>query len=206
MTWFLYSLKYTTQCSNKIVTTKVIKIWATSLQNKQNDFCTQRRLRSTWAYAQSNQSLHCLHEETLGPQLPIMGTAKTLIRLGGCPGWSESSVSAQSFCWFCHEAPQITMFDIWNAFRKSSTQSWMVNKYTEQSTRTEDSLKILCSSNYFQNVQTWLQRKKLQSNWTKIPNWLSSRNSLLPFVKLNLVQVWINLTTVLMLKLFNTVF
>ena len=33
-----------------------------------------------------------------------MRTAKTLIRLGGCPGWSESSLGAQSFCWFCHEA------------------------------------------------------------------------------------------------------
>ena len=33
-----------------------------------------------------------------------MRTAKTLIRLGGCPGWSESSLSAQSLRWFCHEA------------------------------------------------------------------------------------------------------
>ena len=33
-----------------------------------------------------------------------MWTVKTLIRLGGCPGWSESSLGAQSFCWFCHEA------------------------------------------------------------------------------------------------------
>ena len=32
-----------------------------------------------------------------------MRTAKTLIRLGGCPGWSESSLGAQSLCWFCHE-------------------------------------------------------------------------------------------------------
>ena len=30
-------------------------------------------------------------------------TAKTLIRLG----WSESSLGAQSFCWFCHEAAQM---------------------------------------------------------------------------------------------------
>ena len=30
-----------------------------------------------------------------------MQTAKTLIRLGGCPGWSESSLGAHSFCWFC---------------------------------------------------------------------------------------------------------
>ena len=32
-----------------------------------------------------------------------MQTAKTLIRLGGCPGWSESVLCAHSFCWFCHE-------------------------------------------------------------------------------------------------------
>ena len=27
--------------------------------------------------------------------------------VGGCPGWSESSQGAQSFCWFCHEAAQL---------------------------------------------------------------------------------------------------
>ena len=62
--------------------------------------CAQQRLRSAWASAQSDQSLRCLHEETLGPWLPIERTVKTLIRLGGCPGWSESSLG--SFCWFCH--------------------------------------------------------------------------------------------------------
>ena len=29
---------------------------------------------------------------------------KTLIRLGGCPGWSESSLGAKPFFWFCHVA------------------------------------------------------------------------------------------------------
>ena len=29
--------------------------------------CAQRRLRSAWASAQSDQSLHCPHEEALGP-------------------------------------------------------------------------------------------------------------------------------------------
>ena len=33
-------------------------------------------------------------------------TAITLTRLGGCPGWSESSLGAQSFCWFYHGAAQ----------------------------------------------------------------------------------------------------
>ena len=31
-------------------------------------------------------SLRCPHEQTLGPQLPIERTMKTLIRLAGCPG------------------------------------------------------------------------------------------------------------------------
>ena len=34
------------------------------------------------------RSLWCPQDETLRPQLPTESTAKTLIRLGGCPGWS----------------------------------------------------------------------------------------------------------------------
>ena len=37
----------------------------------------------------------------------FMRTAKTLIRLGGCPGWCESSLGAQSLCWFCHVAAHL---------------------------------------------------------------------------------------------------
>ena len=68
------------------------KLWATAWQNQQNPLCAQQGLRSAWASAQSEQSLRSPHEETLGPKLPIECTAKTLIRLGGCPGWSESSL------------------------------------------------------------------------------------------------------------------
>ena len=35
-----------------------------------------------------------------------MRTVKTLIRLGRWPGWSESSLGAHSFCWFCYVAAQ----------------------------------------------------------------------------------------------------
>ena len=38
-----------------------------------------------------------------------MRTAKTLIRLGGCPGWSECSLGAQPHCWFCHEAAHLVI-------------------------------------------------------------------------------------------------
>ena len=36
-------------------------------KNKENDLHAQQRLRSAWASAQSVQSLHCPHDETLGP-------------------------------------------------------------------------------------------------------------------------------------------
>ena len=42
----------------------------------------------------------------LGPsKLHIECTAKT-DQTGQCPGWSESSLGAQPFCWFCPEAAQ----------------------------------------------------------------------------------------------------
>ena len=84
--------------------------------------CVQRRLRSAWASAQSDQSLHCPHEETLGPYLPNKRTAKTLmtlIRLGGCLGWSESSLGAYSLCWFCHVVAHIIIIFAWFIARQS---------------------------------------------------------------------------------------
>ena len=52
----------------KIFTEKhmVKDIWAASWQNQQNGMCAQRRLRSAWASAQSDQSLHYPHNDTLG--------------------------------------------------------------------------------------------------------------------------------------------
>ena len=40
-----------------------------------------------------------------------MQTTKTLIKLGGCPVWSESSMGAHSFCWFCHDAAQLCFME-----------------------------------------------------------------------------------------------
>ena len=57
------------------------KKWATAWQNQQNELCAQRRLTSAWASAQSDQSLRCPHEETLGPELPIEHKVKTELSL-----------------------------------------------------------------------------------------------------------------------------
>ena len=70
-----------------------------------------RSLATHWVHSEDSDqnghppcliSLRCPREESFGPKLPIECTAKTLIRLGGCPGWSESSLGAQSLCWFGH--------------------------------------------------------------------------------------------------------
>ena len=70
-------------------------VWVTSWQNQQNDFCAQWRLRSAWASAQSDQSLCCGLNGYLRTQFCFRRTALSLIRLGGWPGWSESSLGAQ---------------------------------------------------------------------------------------------------------------
>ena len=79
--------------------------WAAPWQNQQNDLCTQRRLRSAWASAQSDQSLRCPHEETLSYPL------SALQRLWSAWVDAQADLSLRwahrSFCWFCHEAAQI---------------------------------------------------------------------------------------------------
>ena len=43
-------------------------IWATACQNQRNDLCAQRRLRSDWASAQSDQSLLCAQLVAMDPR------------------------------------------------------------------------------------------------------------------------------------------
>ena len=54
-------------------------------------------------------SLRSALDGWLRTQAFFMWTAKTLIRLGGCPGWSESLLGTHSFCWFCHVAAHIPL-------------------------------------------------------------------------------------------------
>ena len=62
----------------KITAIRDIKsAWAR--QNQQNDLSIQRTLRSAWASAKSDQSRH----------------SPSLIRLGGYPSWSESSLGSK---------------------------------------------------------------------------------------------------------------
>ena len=97
---FIYKQVTVRQLLEYMYLSKISETWNTfsgfsRFQHKQNEprhdkptkwVCAQRRLRSAWASAQSDQSLRCPHEETLGPSRPTERTAKTLIRLGGCTG------------------------------------------------------------------------------------------------------------------------
>ena len=51
---------------------------------------------SAWASAQTDQSLRYALNGKLRTKAFFMWTAKTLIRLGGCTGWSESSLGANA--------------------------------------------------------------------------------------------------------------
>ena len=52
-----------------------------NVRNRHSDLCAQRRLKSAYASAQSDQSLHCPHQETLHPWLSKMRPVKILISL-----------------------------------------------------------------------------------------------------------------------------
>ena len=68
--------------------------------------CAQRRLRSAWTSAQSDQSFRYSHEETWDPSLPT--ECRRLIRLGR----SDLSLcwEYRSFCWFCHAVAHLSTY------------------------------------------------------------------------------------------------
>ena len=73
----------------------VVTVFEPQHDKTNSDMCIQQRLRSVWASAQSDQSLRSQLSGKLRTQGFFMQTGKTLIRLDGCPGWSESSLGAQ---------------------------------------------------------------------------------------------------------------
>ena len=82
-------------------------IWAAAWQNQWNGMCTQRRLRTAWASAQSDQSLRCALNRKLRAQAFFMQTGKTdqsglMPRLiwvfAGCTGHFVHFVMLQLIC------------------------------------------------------------------------------------------------------------
>ena len=56
--------------------------------------CEQQRFKAVCASTQSDQNIRRLPEVTLVPRLPIERPSKTMIRLRGCAGGSESLMCA----------------------------------------------------------------------------------------------------------------
>ena len=70
-------------------------IWAASWQNQQDD-CVPSKESDQAGHPPSLISLRCALSGSLRTQAFFMRTVKTLIRLGGCPGWSESSLGTHA--------------------------------------------------------------------------------------------------------------
>ena len=60
----------------------------------------------------------------------LMQTAKTLIRLGRCPGWSESSLGHMAICWFCYKA--IIKKPIYAVYKKQWCRSACASRPSDQ--------------------------------------------------------------------------
>ena len=55
----------------------------------------------------SPMSLKAVHMKKAWILSYPLNAQRRLIRLGGFPGWSESSLGAHTFCWFCHVVAHI---------------------------------------------------------------------------------------------------
>ena len=75
-----------------------VHMWAASWQNQQNGMCAQRRLRSAWTSAQSDQSLRCPHEEA------HWAHSEDPDQTGRMPMLICHRLAHRPFCWFCHVA------------------------------------------------------------------------------------------------------
>ena len=83
--------------------------WAASWQNQQND-CEPSKDSDQPGHLPSLIRVVTIRmKKAWVLSYRLSAQRRLLIRLGGCPGWSESSLGSQSFCWFCHEAFQMLL-------------------------------------------------------------------------------------------------
>ena len=75
----------------------------------------QRRLRSAWASAQSDQCSLCAQWVAKDPWF-LHADSEDSDQTGRCQGWSESSLGAQSFCWFCRALAHFKQTNGYNSY------------------------------------------------------------------------------------------
>ena len=81
--------------------------WAATWQNKQNECAPSEDSDQPGHPPSLIRAFTVRMKKPWVLSLPTERTAKTLFRLGGYPGWSESSLGALSFCWFWHVVAQM---------------------------------------------------------------------------------------------------
>ena len=81
-------------------------IWAATWQNQQSD-CAPSEDSDQPGHPPSLIRVFAVRMKKAYVLSYPLSAQRRLIRLGGCPGWSESSLGAQSLCWFCHVAADL---------------------------------------------------------------------------------------------------
>ena len=82
--------------------------WAASWQNQQND-CAPSKESDQPGHPPSLIRIFAVRLKKSWVLSYPLSAQRRLIRLEECPGWSESSLGAKSFCWFWHEAAQMQL-------------------------------------------------------------------------------------------------
>ena len=154
--------------------------------------CAQRRLRSAWASAQSDQSLRCALNGWLRTQAFFIRTAKTLIRLVGCPGWSEFSLDAQSLCWFCHVAAHFCCCYFTDGISSPpASTSWLFKKPSDNHDKFLDANSCMNLFELSDQVSKWARKT------TK--RWISRKDTHQPAQLHSLIRVFTDLMKFLLL-------
>ena len=92
--------------------------------------CAQQTLRPAWASTQSDQSLWRPHGSLVSYPLSIQ---RRLIRLGGCPSWSESSMGAHAFLLVLSWGASFAFSCTWEWSNKRLGICWIINVWVLQS-------------------------------------------------------------------------
>ena len=85
---------------------QVPTIWAATWQNQQNE-CAPSEYWDRPGHLPSLIRVLAVRMKKPWVLSYPMSAQRRMIRLGGCPDWSEYSLDAHSFCWFCHVVAHI---------------------------------------------------------------------------------------------------
>ena len=88
-------------CGNTNLST-TYSVWAATWQNQQND-CAPSENSDQPGHPPSLIRVFAVHMK----KARVLSYPMSAQRILWCPGWSESSLGAHTFCWFCHVAAHL---------------------------------------------------------------------------------------------------